>query len=46
MGHVASMDVRQMEYFPAVVDNGGINRAAEALHVAQPSFRVFGCQAR
>ncbi|MFD6064616.1 LysR family transcriptional regulator [Rhodococcus wratislaviensis] len=32
------MDVRQMEYFLAVVDNGGINRAAEALHVAQPSL--------
>ncbi|WP_275793007.1 LysR family transcriptional regulator [Prescottella equi] len=32
------MDVRQLEYFLAVVDNGGINRAAEALHVAQPSL--------
>ncbi|MFE5641549.1 LysR family transcriptional regulator [Rhodococcus sp. NPDC056516] len=32
------MDVRQMEYFLAVVDNGGINRAASALHVAQPSL--------
>ncbi|WP_228118036.1 LysR family transcriptional regulator [Rhodococcus erythropolis] len=32
------MDVRQMEYFLAVVDNGGINRAAVALHVAQPSL--------
>lgn len=27
-----------MEYFLAVVDNGGINRAALALHVAQPSM--------
>lgn len=27
-----------MEYFLAVVDNGGINRAAVALHVAQPSL--------
>ncbi|MBZ4017165.1 LysR family transcriptional regulator [Streptomyces purpurogeneiscleroticus] len=27
-----------MEYFLAVVDNGGVNRAAAALHVAQPSL--------
>ena len=32
------MDVRQLEYFLAVVDNGGVNRAALALHVAQPSL--------
>ena len=32
------MDVRQLEYFLAVVDNGGVNRAAAALHVAQPSL--------
>ncbi|WP_418060639.1 LysR family transcriptional regulator [Pimelobacter simplex] len=32
------MDLRQLEYFLAVVDHGGMNRAAEALHVAQPSL--------
>lgn len=32
------MDVRQLEYFLAVVDNGGFNRAAKALYLAQPSL--------
>lgn len=32
------MDVRQLEYFLAVVDHGGVNRAAAALHLAQPSL--------
>lgn len=32
------MDLRQLEYFLAVVDHGGMTRAAEALHVAQPSL--------
>ena len=32
------MDLRQMEYFLAVVDHGGVNRAAAALRVAQPSL--------
>ncbi|MDA2809962.1 LysR family transcriptional regulator [Nocardiopsis sp. RSe5-2] len=32
------MNVRQLEYFLAVVDHGGVNRAADALHVAQPSL--------
>lgn len=32
------MDVRQLEYFLAVVDHGGVNRAAAALHIAQPSL--------
>lgn len=32
------MDPRQLEYFLAVVEHGGINRAAAALHVAQPSL--------
>jgi DNA-binding transcriptional LysR family regulator len=32
------MDARQLEYFLAVVDNGGFNRAATALHLAQPSL--------
>jgi DNA-binding transcriptional LysR family regulator len=32
------MDVRQLEYFLAVVDHGGFNRAARARYVAQPSL--------
>ncbi|GGU45733.1 LysR family transcriptional regulator [Nocardioides albus] len=32
------MDPRQLEYFLAVVEHGGINRAATALRVAQPSI--------
>lgn len=32
------MDVRQLEYFLAVVDHGGFNRASAALYVAQPSL--------
>lgn len=32
------MDVRQLQYFLAVVDHGGFHRAAEALYVAQPSL--------
>ncbi|RKS09915.1 DNA-binding transcriptional LysR family regulator [Nocardiopsis sp. Huas11] len=32
------MDVRQLEYFLAVVDHGGFHRAAAALYVAQPSL--------
>ncbi|GAA3440471.1 hypothetical protein BJ998_008724 [Kutzneria kofuensis] len=32
------MDARQLEYFLAVVDHGGMGRAAAALHVAQPSL--------
>lgn len=31
------MDVRQLRYFLAVVDHGGVQRASEALYVAQPS---------
>ncbi|GAA4920434.1 DNA-binding transcriptional LysR family regulator [Stackebrandtia albiflava] len=32
------MDIRQLEYFLAVVDHGGISRAARALYLAQPSL--------
>ncbi|WP_033287670.1 LysR family transcriptional regulator [Amycolatopsis jejuensis] len=32
------MELHQLEYFLAVVDHGGFNRAAEALHLAQPSL--------
>ncbi len=31
------MDVRQLRYFLAVVDHGGVHRAAQELFVAQPS---------
>jgi DNA-binding transcriptional LysR family regulator len=32
------MDVRQLEYFLAIVDNGGFNRAAAALYLSQPTL--------
>jgi DNA-binding transcriptional LysR family regulator len=32
------MDIRQLEYFLAVVDRGGFNRAASASYVSQPSL--------
>ena len=32
------MDARQLEFFLAVVEQGGITRAAATLHVAQPSL--------
>ncbi|WP_243795341.1 LysR family transcriptional regulator [Saccharopolyspora gloriosae] len=32
------MDARQLEYFVTIVDEGGFHRAAERLHVAQPSL--------
>jgi DNA-binding transcriptional LysR family regulator len=32
------MDVRQLEYFLAIVDHGGFNRAASVLYVSQPSL--------
>ncbi|GJF24383.1 hypothetical protein SHO565_76490 [Streptomyces sp. HO565] len=32
------MDIRQLEYFLAIVDSGGFNRAATALYVSQPSL--------
>ena len=32
------MDARQLEYFLAIVDHDGFMRAAEQLHVAQPSL--------
>ncbi|MFF0629127.1 LysR family transcriptional regulator [Streptomyces sp. NPDC004296] len=32
------MDIRQLEYFLAIVDHGGFTRAASALYVSQPSL--------
>jgi DNA-binding transcriptional LysR family regulator len=32
------MEIRQLEYFLAVVEHGGVNRAAQQLHVAQASL--------
>ena len=32
------MDLRQLEYVVAIVDHGGFTRAANALHVSQPSL--------
>ncbi|MFD8500608.1 LysR family transcriptional regulator [Amycolatopsis sp. NPDC059657] len=32
------MELRQVEYFVAVVDHGGVTKAAEALFLAQPSL--------
>lgn len=36
-GYRAVVDVRQLQYFLAVVDEGGVHAAAEKLFVAQPS---------
>ncbi|ALE07711.1 LysR family transcriptional regulator [Arthrobacter sp. ERGS1:01] len=32
------MNLRQLRYFLAIVDHGGVHRAAEALHIAQSSL--------
>ena len=32
------MEIRELQYFLAVVEEGTISGAAEALHVAQPSL--------
>lgn len=32
------MDLRQLEYFLAIVEHGGVNRAAQHLHVAQATL--------
>jgi LysR family carnitine catabolism transcriptional activator len=32
------MDVRRLEYFLAIVDEGGMTKAARMLHIAQPSL--------
>src|SRR5215469_9896113 len=34
----SAMDARQLEYFLAVVEHDGFGRAAQALHLAQPSL--------
>ncbi|MDT0347470.1 LysR family transcriptional regulator [Streptomyces litchfieldiae] len=34
----APLDARQLEYFLAIAEHGGFNKAAAALHVAQPSL--------
>jgi DNA-binding transcriptional LysR family regulator len=34
------MKMRQLEYFLTIADEGGFNRAAKRLHVAQPSLSV------
>src|SRR5690348_7877406 len=35
---MSSLEVRQLEYFLAVHDHGGVTRAAKALHLSQPSL--------
>lgn len=37
-GEVAAVEPRLLEYFLAVIDNGGISKAAQAVYVAQPSL--------
>ncbi|GAA2638036.1 LysR family transcriptional regulator [Actinomadura fulvescens] len=32
------MDIRQLEYFLAIVDHGGFNRAASAMYISQPAL--------
>lgn len=32
------MDARQLGYFLAVIDHGGFGKAAEQIHIAQPSL--------
>ena len=32
------MEIRQLDYFLAIVDHGGFNRAASVLYVSQPSL--------
>jgi len=34
------MKMRQLEYFITIAEEGGFNRAANRLHVAQPSLSV------
>jgi hypothetical protein len=42
-GYVSVMERRQLEYFVAIVENGGFTHAARAMRVAQPSLsRAIG----
>ena len=34
------MDLKQLKYFTAVVDEGGMRKATETLHISQPSLSV------
>lgn len=34
------MDLKQLRYFAAIVDEGGMRRAADGLHVSQPALTV------
>ncbi|WP_417449387.1 LysR family transcriptional regulator [Kordiimonas sp.] len=34
------MDLKQLRYFAAIIDEGGMRRAAEVLHVSQPALTV------
>ena len=34
------MDIRQLRYFLAIVEEGSLSRAAQALHVAQPALSI------
>ncbi|TDC58477.1 LysR family transcriptional regulator [Actinomadura sp. KC345] len=36
-GYRGSVDLRLLRFFVAIIDHGGVTRAAEALYVAQPS---------
>ena len=39
-GNEASMDLKRLEYFCAIVEKGQISKAAEALHISQPPLSM------